>query len=245
MNQSNTEEQKGSKKAGKEKDSSRFSEKITPVECHQQKSNFLRRKAKVKYQRGPPSAPTPPRRIQYEPVSLPPPQGPRVSSAPSPPPGFVTIQVKVPIGLSNHRLMLVNTHLGYPVQIEVPYGILPGTIIPVFIPDIAVVVPQRSPHEHQLHQHQSHQHPAFLTAHQPHGQQLSGMQSSDYQVGSDLPPFGRFSQQPNQVQHHQYAQYPCPSSWNSAPPPPPAGDGGGDGACGGYASFDANNYPQY
>ena len=51
------------------------------------------------------------------------------------PPGYVTIQVQVPPNLiMPGRTMIVPSPAGYPVQIAVPDGVLPGMIIPVHVP---------------------------------------------------------------------------------------------------------------
>ena len=50
------------------------------------------------------------------------------------PPGYITIQVQVPMQLMPGRQMLVSTPTGYPVQVVVPEGIPGGAIIPVHVP---------------------------------------------------------------------------------------------------------------
>eukprot|EP00980_Cylindrotheca_fusiformis_P026422 scaffold16150_cov112-Cylindrotheca_fusiformis.AAC.1 len=56
------------------------------------------------------------------------------SQTSGPPPGFMTIQVEVPMNLGPSRQLFVYVTPTYPIQLVVPQGIPPGTIIPVYIP---------------------------------------------------------------------------------------------------------------
>ena len=85
------------------------------------------------------------------------------------PPGYMTIQVQVPPNLiMPGRTMIVPSPAGYPVQIAIPDGVLPGMIIPVHVPMgpplHMMPPPQPPPMLHQL--------PPQMTQVQPHGPYL-------------------------------------------------------------------------
>jgi hypothetical protein len=61
-------------------------------------------------------------------------QVPYYQPPPQPPHGYQMMQVQVPPNLGPDRTMLVTSPGGYPVQVVVPHGILPGTILPVHVP---------------------------------------------------------------------------------------------------------------
>lgn len=76
------------------------------------------------------AAPPPPPFNQPPPPPLPP-----FGSPYGTPPGYVTIQVRVPPTIhATNRQMVVNAPGGYPVQVAVPPGIPPGAVIPVHVP---------------------------------------------------------------------------------------------------------------
>ena len=53
---------------------------------------------------------------------------------PPPPPGFMTIMVQVPPSLGPNRQMVVYVNPSYPIQVTIPPGLQPGTLVPVYCP---------------------------------------------------------------------------------------------------------------
>jgi hypothetical protein len=80
---------------------------------------------------------------------------PPPNQPPAPPPGFMTIQVQVPMNLGPSRQVFVYVTPAYPIQLIVPHGIPPGTIISVYIPHPPMGYPPPYPQIYQAYQQQN------------------------------------------------------------------------------------------
>jgi hypothetical protein len=81
---------------------------------------------------GPPPSQAPPPPHQFIQHPYPPHHG-NISNPYGTPPGYMTIHITVPPGISGHP-MVVTAPSGYPVQVQIPAGIPPGSVIPVHVP---------------------------------------------------------------------------------------------------------------